>query len=249
MKETLFILSTLFFCFPVFAQKSRSNTLNLGFTPSYLLVKDEVLSPMIYRGSALSIYIDYQRVKPKGTWRAGGTYLFGKNLISNNLASEFGNGNMNVTLGEIFWEYMRHLKTTDKLDWKVGLNNTNTFAMRNVSYNDASSISIYNNLSIATNFIYHLNHQFSLSNYSSFSLLSYAFYKPNSIYNPLEASLVFPSQFFDLQNMLLCTWKASKTFFISAGYRFHWLKQSPELTQWNFATAQQGFMLQTSLNW
>jgi hypothetical protein len=104
-------------------------------------------------------------------------------------------------------------------------------------------------LIISTNFIYRFNDKFLLANYSSFNLFSYSFYQPNSSANPFESNLISPFQFFDLQNSLLATWKASKAFSISLGYHFRWLRQSEEIAYWNFAVAQQGFVLQTSLTW
>jgi hypothetical protein len=133
MRKYFLALSILFLSYSVFAQKSAKNSVNLSFTPSHLLIKDEVLSPMIYRGSGLSTTLSYQRIRPKGTWSVGGTYMSGKNLISKRLIPESRSDDMSLVFGEIFWEYMRHIKTTDKLDWKLGLNNTNTFAYRSLN--------------------------------------------------------------------------------------------------------------------
>ncbi|TAH17972.1 MAG: hypothetical protein EAZ08_12280 [Cytophagales bacterium] len=276
MKKCLFVLPILFFISPIFAQKESKNSVNLGFTPSYLLVKDEVLSPMIYRGSVLSLNLHYQRIRPKGTWTVGGTYMFGKNLISKSLIPEFRNDSMSFALGEVFWEYMRHIKTTDKVDWKLGLNNTNTFIYRNlitnlprtadlfgttINLNNENrgiiSTSVYNELKITTMLAYRLNNKFTLSNYLAFSLLSYSFSNAYNSINqstistilPFASRLMFFNQFFDLQNSFLATWNVSQRFNLSLGYHFRWLRQSPEITYRNFALAQQGFALRASFTW
>jgi len=77
-------------------------------------VKDEVISPLIYKGGSVQIRLQYDRRKEKNAHSVTITYASPK------LRSEQSSSYTNTYYGLIQYQYQRTIKSTKKSDWGLG---------------------------------------------------------------------------------------------------------------------------------